>query len=272
MPSSAVSPNAGLKIVQLTDTHLFADMQGEMKGCQTARSLQTVLQAVAQRQPRPDLLLLTGDLSQDETEDSYRLLLRLISPLGIPALWLPGNHDQAIALMEQVLSVFPMSPQKCVQQGGWNLILLNSSQWNEVSGRLSDDSLRWLDDRLRQFAHLPTLIALHHPPLAIGSAWMDAIGLQNRESLFAVLDQHPQVKLVVFGHIHQEFDQTRWGVRYLGTPSTCIQFAPNIDDFSIDSTRQPGFREILLHPAGHCDTQVVRVERAMSGTAIAPTG
>ncbi|WOB42495.1 3',5'-cyclic-AMP phosphodiesterase [Thermoleptolyngbya oregonensis NK1-22] len=264
MPSSAGSPSAGLKIVQLTDTHLFADEQGEMKGCQTGRSLQVVLQAVAQRQPRPDLLLLTGDLSQDETEESYRVLLRLISPLGIPALWLPGNHDQAIALMEQVLSVFPASPQKCLQQGGWNLILLNSSQWNEVSGRISDDSLRWLDAQLCQFAHLPTLVALHHPPLAVGSAWMDAIGLQNREDLFAVLDQHPQVKLVVFGHIHQEFDQMRQGVRYLGTPSTCVQFSPNIDEFSIDSTRQPGFREITLYPDGRYETQVVRAERQAS--------
>lgn len=271
MPSTAVLPSAGLKIVQLTDTHLFANEQGAMKGCQTARSLKIVLQAVAQRQPQPDLLLLTGDLSQDETEDSYRVLLRLVSPLGIPALWLPGNHDQAIALMEQVLSVFPASPQKCVQQGGWNLVLLNSSQLNEVSGRLSDDSLHWLDRQLRQFAHMPTLVALHHPPLAIGSAWMDAIGLQNREALFAVLDQHPQVKLVVFGHIHQEFDQMRQGVRYLGTPSTCVQFSPNIDEFSIDSTRQPGFREITLHPDGRYETQVVRVETATSSAAIAPT-
>ncbi|GAB4467014.1 MAG: 3',5'-cyclic-AMP phosphodiesterase [Elainellaceae cyanobacterium] len=257
MPSSA-----GLHIVQLTDTHLFADEQGEMRGWQTARSLRAVLSFVAQRQPRPDLLLLTGDLSQDETEDSYRVLLRLIAPLGIPALWLPGNHDQAIAAMERVLSVFPASPQKCVQQGGWNLVLLDSSQRNEVSGRLSDDSLCWLDDQLHQFADLPALVALHHPPLAIGSAWMDTIGLQNREALFATLDRHSQVKLVVFGHIHQAFDQMRQGVRYLGAPSTCVQFSPSVDEFSIDTTRQPGFREITLYPNGSYQTQVGRLDAA----------
>ncbi|GAB4134111.1 MAG: 3',5'-cyclic-AMP phosphodiesterase [Cyanobacteria bacterium J069] len=266
MPSSP-----GLHLVQLTDTHLFANEQGEMKGWQTARSLQAVLQAVAQLQPRPDLLLLTGDLSQDETEESYRLLLRLIAPLNIPAVWLPGNHDQAIAPMERVLSVFPASTQKCLQLGGWNLVLLDSSQFNQVSGWLADDSLAWLDQQLCQFADLPTLVALHHPPLAIGSAWMDAIGLQNREALLATLDRHPQVKLVVFGHIHQAFEQERQGVRYWGTPSTCVQFSPNVDEFAIDSAQQPGFRQITLYLDGGYDTQVVRVAVAASSDAV-PSG
>jgi Icc protein len=88
---------------------------------------------------------------------------------------------------------------------------------------------------------------------------MDAIGLQNREALFAILDRHPQVKLVVFGHIHQAFDRSRRGVRYLGAPSTCVQFSPNSDEFAIDAEAQPGFRLLTLYPDGNYETSVQRV-------------
>lgn len=250
---------APLRIAQITDTHLFADETAVSNGFQTARSLQAVLEQVAALSPRPDLLLLTGDLSQDETLGSYRQLQAQIAPLGIPAYWIPGNHDQYPALMQQALCVPPFSTQKCFQQGGWNVVLLSSMVPNLVYGELSLDTLTWLEQQLQRAASLPTLVALHHPPLAIASAWMDTIGLQNRDALFAVLDRHPQVKLVIFGHIHQEFDEWRGAVRYLGTPSTCVQFVPKGDRFAIDGDRKPGFRLITLHRDGSYETQVVRV-------------
>jgi Icc protein len=82
--------------------------------------------------------------------------------------------------------------------------------------------------------------------------------LQNSEDLFAVLDRHPQVKLVIFGHIHQNFQQQRQDVEYLGTPSTCVQFEPQSSNFSLDNM-QPGFRLLDLYPDGTWKTQVERV-------------
>jgi 3',5'-cyclic-AMP phosphodiesterase len=250
---------ASVRIAQITDTHLFADENGVSNGFQTARSLQAVLERVAALSPRPDVLLLTGDLSQDETLESYYQLVARVAPLGIPAYWLPGNHDQYPALMEQVLCTPPFSSQKCFQQGGWNIVLLNSMLPNLVYGELSLETLAWLEQQLQSVLSLPTLVALHHPPLAIGSAWMDAIGLQNRAALFAILDRYPQVKLVLFGHIHQDFDEWRGLVRYLGTPSTCVQFVPKGDRFAIDGDRQPGFRLLTLHEDGSYETQVIRL-------------
>lgn len=254
--SSASLP--GLNVIQLTDTHLFADDEGQVKGFQTARSLAAVVDRVRSRPTKPDLLLLTGDLSQDETLGSYQRLRSQLAPLGIPAYWLPGNHDQYPEQMAQVLADAPFSVSKWVQQGGWNFVLLDSSQFGQVDGVLSEASLLWLEERL-QVDGSPTLVALHHPPLAIGSTWMDRIGLQNRDALFAVLDRYPQVKLVLFGHIHQEFDRVRRGVRYLGCPSTCVQFVPG-DEFAIDVGRSPGFRWLTLYPDGSYETQVERVE------------
>ena len=258
MISSSVPLDLPLLVAQLTDTHLFADANQTMKDCPTVLSFQAVLNSVAQLQPQPDLMLLTGDLSQDETIASYQQIHSRITPLDIPTYWIPGNYDQSLADMEQTLCTAPISPQKCFQAGGWQFILLNSMLHQQVYGELSADALEILDQQL-QSSSLPTLIALHHPPLAIASAWMDAIGLQNREALFAVIDRYPQVKLVVFGHIHQEFDRVRQGVRYLGAPSTCVQFSPNADEFAIDGDRQPGFRLLHLYPDGQFTTTVQRI-------------
>ena len=253
-------------VAQITDTHLFADESQTMKGFPTVRSLQAVLNQLAELQPDLDLLLLTGDLSQDETIASYEQLRDRLTPLNLPSYWIPGNHDQQLDRMAIGLCNDLISPEKTFQRGGWQFLLLDSTLPQQVQGRLSDQALSHLDQQLQQFPAHPTLIALHHPPLAINSAWMDAIGLENREAFFAVIDRHPQVKLVIFGHIHQEFDRWRQGVRYLGAPSTCVQFAPDSDEFAIDPDRQPGFRLLRLFADETYDTEVVR----LSPDAIAP--
>lgn len=244
-----------LRIVQISDTHLFADDQRELLGIATTESLSAVLQSIRQLQPQPDILLLTGDLSQDETPRSYERLRDLIAALEIPAYWLPGNHDQPW-LMAETLCNGLISTTKVVQKGGWNLILLNSMADGKVYGELSVAELTWLEQQLQQSDH-PTLVALHHPPCRIGSDWMDQIGLRQPDRLFAVLDRYPQVKLVLFGHIHQEFEAERAGMRLLGCPSTCVQFKPQSPDFAIDD-RGPGLRLLQLYADGQFESQVQR--------------
>ena len=246
-----------LLVAQLTDTHLFANEHGEMFGVRTAQSLRAVLEEVKPLQPQPNLLLLTGDLSQDETLDSYIHLREVISSLDIPAYWLPGNHDTP-SLMEQILETTPISPEKSLQVGNWNVLLLNSAVPECVYGKLSSESLAWLEEQLQQKSEQPTLVALHHPPVAIASTWMDEINLRNPEDLYVILDRHPQVKVVLFGHIHQEFDTYRNAIRYLGTPSTCVQFQPQSREFAIDEL-QPGFRLLTLYADGSHATTVKRI-------------
>ncbi|NJR61592.1 MAG: 3',5'-cyclic-AMP phosphodiesterase [Cyanobacteria bacterium CRU_2_1] len=252
-----MAQDSPLLVAQITDTHLFAEEKQEMMGVLTAYSLRSVLKQLGRLQSELDVLLMTGDLSQDETPESYQLLRDWVTALGIPAYWLPGNHDRP-SLMNQVLSSVSISTQKRFQLGEWNFILLNSMIPGQVHGELSAETLVWLEQQLQSSTDQPTLIALHHPPLLIDSAWMDRIGLQNPEALFAVIDRHPQVKLVVFGHIHQEFDQLRNEVRYLGSPSTCVQFESSSDKFAIGQ-QEPGFRLIYLYPDGSHNTYVERV-------------
>ncbi|MDO8698550.1 MAG: phosphodiesterase, partial [Pseudomonas sp.] len=98
----------------------------------------------------------------------------------------------------------------------------------------------------------------HHHPVSIGCRWMEPIGLRNADELFAVLDAYPQVRGVLWGHIHQEFDQLRNGVRLLASPSTCVQFAPGSEEFQVDQ-EAPGYRWLRLHADGQLETGVSRV-------------
>lgn len=258
-----------LQVVQISDTHLFSEPNRELLGLSTADSVTAVFSAVRQIQPKPDILLLTGDLSQDESTASYEHLRDLVTALEIPTFWLPGNHD-CLPRMEQVLSTNWISPQKVFQQGGWNFILLNSMAAGKVYGKLSNASLNWLEQQLQQFQQ-PTLIALHHPPCPVGSDWIDQIGLQDSDELLEVIDRYKHVKMVIFGHIHQEFAGTRKGVDYLGCPSTCVQFKPKNADFAIDEQR-PGFRLLSLYPNGRYETSVQRVNSYCLLPNLAATG
>jgi 3',5'-cyclic-AMP phosphodiesterase len=245
-----------LLIAQLTDTHLFADASQEMLGCRTNPSFESVIAAIGKLQPQPDVLLLTGDLSQDETVASYRYLRSQIEPLQIPTYWIPGNHDQGLSDLEQVLNSPLISPEKQFLKGEWNVILLNTMMMGKVQGRLSIAELTRLEQQLQH--PQPTIVVLHHPPLPVGAACMDRIRLENSDELFAILDRFPQVKIVLFGHIHHATEQLRGNVRYIGTPSTCVQLKPKSEVFTIDD-QPPGFRLLRLYPDGQYETEVRRV-------------
>lgn len=248
-----------LLIAQVTDIHLFANENQQLLNLSTIQSFQAVIERLQRLRPQPDLLLLTGDLSQDGTPESYEHVQNLLSPLETPIYWLPGNHD-CLSVMQQILNSAPVSPRKVFTRGSWNFILINSGVTGCVHGQLSPQTLDWLDFRLGVEQH-PTLVALHHPPFPVNSNWLDASTLKNPEELFAVLDRYPQVKLVLFGHIHQEFNRQRNGVHYLGSPSTCIQFEPQSANFSLDH-KKPGFRLLKLYPDGRWETRIERVAYA----------
>jgi 3',5'-cyclic-AMP phosphodiesterase len=178
-----------------------------------------------------------------------------LRPLEIPLHWLPGNHDDLTA-MRAALTAPLCSDSQSFAVGRWQFLLLNSQVRGKVYGELSSEALDWLEQELQSVAY-PTLIALHHPPFAIESSWLDKSGLRNAEALFAILDRHPQVKLVVCGHIHQEFSCQRHGITYLSCPSTGVQFQPKSSAFALDQ-RFPGFRKFTLYPDGTFATEVIR--------------
>lgn len=249
---SDLSP--ALLVAQLSDLHLFATPEQTLVGLKTGASFRQVLENLSSLNPRPDLILLTGDLAQDESSHAYQQLADYLSPLNIPCYWLPGNHDDPL-LMASILSQPPIFADKDIQVGGWRFLLLDSTVPNAVHGAFSSEQLIALERSL-QANQTPTVIALHHHPVTIDSAWLDNIGLHGSDAFRSLIGHYPQVKIVLFGHIHQETEHREQGTTYLSTPSTCVQFEPHQKNFAIDEQSYPGFRLIQLYANGTFDTQV----------------
>lgn len=254
-PSSLASDRPIL-LVQLSDSHLFAEEDGKLLGMNTRDSLEKVIERVQSEQSEIDLILASGDLSQDGSLASYRRFRELSGRLDAPARWFPGNHDELPAMREACTGSDLLQP--VVDLGNWRIILLDSSIPGAVPGYLADDQLQLLETALSEAPERHHLICFHHHPVSIGCNWMEPIGLRNPDALFAVLERHAQVRALLWGHIHQEFDQLRGDIRLLASPSTCVQFAPGSEEFQVGS-EAPGYRWLRLHADGRLETGVSRV-------------
>lgn len=261
MPSPRPAPSASsVVLVQLSDSHLFAEADGKLLGMPTGDSLQRVIELVRVEQPTIDLVVATGDLSQDGSEQSYQRFANLSSALGSPVRWLAGNHDEPTPMQTAAAGSDVLDALTDV--GAWRVVMLDSSVPGSVPGQLSDAQLNTLEQSLTQAPERPHLICLHHHPVPIGSKWMDAIGLRNPQPFLDLLARHHNARAVLWGHVHQEFDQQHGPLRLLASPSTCVQFAPGSEDFQV-SDQAPGYRWLQLHADGTLDTGVSRID-AMS--------
>lgn len=245
-----------LRLLHITDTHLHADAAARLRGVDTYRTLARVLDAARDRPA--DAVLATGDLSQDETPGSYAHFRALVGGLGLPVWCLPGNHDAPLP-MRAGLGAPPFCVGGVQRGGNWSVVLLDSYCAGDHGGRLASAHLEWLEAVLREEPSPHVLLAIHHHPLALGSRWLDELGLRNAAQLLAIVERTPRVRGMVAGHVHQASDLVRNGVRYLSTPSTCFQFLPGSDAFAVDR-RPPGFRRIDLMSDGSIGTEVTWVE------------
>ncbi|WP_455219130.1 3',5'-cyclic-AMP phosphodiesterase [Kaarinaea lacus] len=247
-----------IHVAQITDTHLFANPGGELYGINTRDSLRAVIAHARVNLPKLDLLLVTGDLVHDETMDGYLVLRELVEQLEVPTYYLPGNHDDPV-MMQEVFSNVTRKGITSTAQGQWSVVLLDSSIPDKVEGELTAENLANLEEALRASNDRHVLIALHHHVVDVESPWIDALKLRNNDEFLELLTNFPNVKIVLNGHIHQELDECRNSIRFLGSPSTCFQFKPNQENASID-TVPAGYRHIVLHDDGSVDSRVYYVE------------
>jgi 3',5'-cyclic-AMP phosphodiesterase len=247
-----------VRLIQITDTHLQADPEAELKGTNVRRSLMAVLDLVRKQERDFWGFLLTGDLSHDETPESYRALADLLAPFDRPAYALAGNHDDPAAMAEG-FGTAVHTGRRHLMGDGWDLVMADTRVPGETGGALSNAELAALDDALKAGPDGPVLLALHHHPVPTGSAWMDAIALEKPERLMDLVVRHPRVRCVAWGHVHQAQDATLGRVRFLGTPATCIQFRPDCAEFTLDDAA-PGYRRLDLRPDGALATKVRRLK------------
>ena len=245
-----------IRVVQCTDMHLFADPQSKLLGLNTQDSFTAVLKLIAQEQPHIDLVLNTGDVAQESMPTTYARFLTQMQSIQAPCFCIPGNHDLDEAYKQHLnLDVLPTE----VVIGNWCCILLNSTQHNEISGGFSQLTLTYLKQAIERQKNKYIIIALHHNPLAVGCDWLDQHMLKTSDAFFKTIAPFTQVKMVLHGHVHQQFEQMYNGVMYMACPSTSLQFKPHCQDFTLD-TLNPGYRWLDLYENGHFESQVSRLK------------
>jgi Icc protein len=247
-----------LRVIQFTDPHLYGSETETLRGIATLPALKAALADAAQSSAwPPDVVLVTGDLVQDDPS-GYVHIRRLFGSLGMPVLCIPGNHDDPAA-MRRELHAQPFITGGWADFGAWRIVLLDSYLAGSASGRLGEKTLAQLQEALRTADGRHCLVTLHHHPVAMSSRWLDRVGLENSTEFWNVIDRHPDVRAIVWGHVHQSYEGLRKNVRLLATPSTCAQFVPHADEFAVDR-RPPAYRTLELQSDGSLLTEVVWVD------------
>lgn len=243
-------------IAQVSDLHVCAPGQLANGVVDTNAMARDAMRAVAALQPRPDALLLTGDLVEAGGPESYAHLLELLAPIELPLYPLAGNHDER----EFLARAFEgrIGPHSARLPGFWQyaaalgplrLLALDTVVPMKGHGALCARRLDWLDQRLTEDA-TPTLIAMHHPPFATGIGHMDEMGLlEGAEALEAIVRRHGQVQAILCGHLHRCIQVRFGGTVAMVCPSTAHQIALNLLGSSADGyvMETPGFQLHLWH-------------------------
>lgn len=243
-------------LLQITDCHLGIKAGDTLLGLDADLSLQYVLDQMFADYPVADVLVCSGDLSNDgdALAPYQRLSDRL--PESLPQLWLPGNHDdnglmaQVIKPHQQFLGDYAL--------GNWHITLLDSSIPHEVPGAIAEAELQRVQAVLQQYPEKHHLVFMHHHLKPVGCRWLDTQVIANAAEVLDVLSCYPQLKMVVCGHVHQESCQPAGHFQLYSTPSTCIQFKPHSDDFAV-GREMPGYRWFQLHDDGRYETGVQRI-------------
>lgn len=201
------------------------------------------------------MVSMTGDLVQDDSREAYDHFCQLMSPLGLPVYCVPGNHDVR-ALMKDALSEAPFFYCESVEIGDWLITGIDSCLSGSAAGRIDDSELARLESLLAKSPAPHVMICLHHPPLPVGSKWLDSVGLQNAAEFLELISKFDNVRTAIFGHIHQAFNEVHGSVQIIGTPSTCRQFLAGSDEFAVDDN-PPAYRRINLHADGRVEHELV---------------
>lgn len=219
-----------IKLLQVSDCHLARDPKAEYRDQNADTNLHR-LEASAHRWA-PDLLVLTGDLSEDASAESYIRIRDWAARFGCPVAWIPGNHDER-KVMAPIFDEAGFRSGPVIDAEGWQLALLDSAWPNDPGGELDDARLAPLAelDRGR-----PAGVFVHHQPVPVGAAWIDKVGMRSAERLWDRVRELPMARFIAFGHVHQRFRQQVEGIQCLACPSTAANSLPATQRFTPGET------------------------------------
>ncbi len=256
-------PAKPIRVLQITDTHLIAEPGAEVYGLDTFATTEKTLAQMKSDGWTPDLVIHSGDLTDDGTAEAYRRLRSLLTTLELPVFCVLGNHDEPDEMTTSLCGGQIQSVRVAVVEP-WQIVFLDSHVPGKVHGHLDAEELAALDGTLRDTPHQHALIVLHHGPLTVCP--MPVCQLDNAEELWTLLGRHPNVRAILSGHNHCAMDEVHLGIRALVTPATSLQFehpatAPpsGVGFWEIHGTdrERQAWRRLELYPDGAVVTEVV---------------
>jgi Icc protein len=220
-------------LAQITDLHIKTPGALAYRKVDTAACLHRCVERLNALNPRPDAVLVTGDLTDFGTVDEYEHVAACLKPLAMPVYLMVGNHDDRAALREVFADAGYLREegggrdfvQYTFDLGDIRVIALDSQKPGESPGTLCDARLAWLETQLNAARDRPVIVALHHPPFATGIGHMDEMALDAEASakLEALISRHPNVERVVCGHVHRPVHRRFGGTIASIAPSTAHQ-------------------------------------------------
>ena len=212
-------------IAQISDCHIRDQGGSFARLVDTTETLRRVVDHLVGLDPAPDVILATGDLTDDGTASQYATLLDVLTPIADRLLPIPGNHDECPLFRGAFADVLPgnLADDHCsyvVEDHPVRLVGLDNSIPGRHDGRFDPVRERWLDDVLAADPDRPTLVFTHFPPFETGLRFMDDAGLLDSDRLRAVIERNPQVRLLVTGHLHRPIHTTIGSTLVSTCPST----------------------------------------------------
>ena len=217
--------------IHVSDTHLVADTSLEVYGVNPHDNLERIIARISRLNPPPAFVMFTGDLISDDDPQSYRHLKLLIDRLPSPAYFAMGNHDLRRPFRHVVLGEESPGSEPyyyAFDAAGYRFVVLDSLVEGQVAGELDATQLAWLNATLTGSSQQPTVVFMHHPPIATGVDWLDAYAFGNGDDLLDVLAKHRQVQRIFFGHVHMPIQITERGVQFSSVPSSAYQFGDTV--------------------------------------------
>jgi Icc protein len=240
-------PPKPVHIAQISDLHIKPPGSLAYGRVDTAGALARCVTTLNDFRPKPDLVVISGDLADTPTAEEYQYLKRLLDPLALPFVSIPGNHDSREwmrAALPQAYA-FPSGPlNQRLEIGSLDLVLLDSSVPGQPHGELDTATLQWLEAALVSSPDRPALLFLHHPPFKAGIWHMDRQNLLNASELEPVVRRHPRVQLIATGHIHRATL-----TMFAGIPTTICPAPNHAVDLDLAELREPSFK--VEPPAFH---------------------
>lgn len=239
-------------IAQVTDLHIGFERDNPYE--LNVRRLNMVVDQLDALRPRPDLLIVSGDLVEhgDDTR-AYDHAHALIGRWRGPIIFCVGNHDSRDNFCAELPQV-PRDSNGFIQyeaeHGGLRFIVVDTLDEGRHGGTFCELRAAWLTERLAEKPDQPTILVLHHPPLDTGIPWMSALPHEGWvERLRAVVEPATQIQAILCGHVHRPIAASFAGKLLIVAPSTAPMVALDLED--VDPTYPDGRALIIADPPAY---------------------